>query len=129
MKHACIIGFGAIGPVHAASIQQTPSALLYGVCDVDRQKLEKARAAYPDVKTFQSFNEVLEDPAIDTVHICTPHHLHALMACSALSAGKDVVLEKPVCLNEQELSQIKRTLNVSGRRLCVMFQNRTNPCF
>ena len=52
------------------------------------------------------YEDVLSDPAIDAVLICTRHHLHAKQAVAALKAGKHVLCEKPLALNEQELDAI-----------------------
>lgn len=129
MKNACIIGFGAIGPVHAQALLKTPLASLYGICDCQSQRLECAKKNYPGARLFNDFKAVLSDPQVHTVHICTPHYLHEPMAYAALLAGKDVVLEKPVCLNTQELALLEQAANDSGHKLCVVFQNRMNPCF
>lgn len=127
MKRACIVGFGNIGPVHAAALDQLSSAQWYGVCDIDPQKLQRA-ADRPDVRKYQSYSEVLADPQVDAVHLCTPHDLHAPMTEQALNAGKDVVLEKPAAINLQELEKLKDTIEHAANRVCVMLQNRHNAC-
>jgi predicted dehydrogenase len=50
--------------------------------------------------------EILNDPCVNTVAILTRHHLHAGQVISALGAGKHIFVEKPLCLNEQELREI-----------------------
>jgi predicted dehydrogenase len=54
-------------------------------------------------------NEIVQNPAINTIVIATRHHLHARQVIAALKAGKDVFVEKPLCLNENELEEIIRT--------------------
>lgn len=56
------------------------------------------------------YREVLRDPEVDTVMITTRHNLHASMTLEALEAGKNVFVEKPLCLNEEELRQIALSL-------------------
>jgi predicted dehydrogenase len=50
--------------------------------------------------------QLIDDPAINTVVIATRHHLHARQVVSALSAGKNVFCEKPLCLSNDELHRI-----------------------
>ena len=97
MKNICIIGYGSIGPFHAAALEKTKNARFYGVCDIDPYRIEKCRQQY-DVKGFTDFQNVLTDPDVDGIHICTPHYLHCEMITSGLQAGKTVVVEKPVAM-------------------------------
>jgi predicted dehydrogenase len=53
--------------------------------------------------------EIIKNPEINTVVIATRHHLHARQVIAALQAGKNVFVEKPLCLNEQELEEIVKT--------------------
>lgn len=54
-------------------------------------------------------NEILQNPEVNTVVIATRHHLHARQVIAALHAGKHVFVEKPLCLNESELREIRHT--------------------
>lgn len=127
MKNSCIIGYGSIGPVHAAVLSSLDNVNLYGVCDIDNAKLLKCKEEY-DVVAYDSFDEVLADKNIDSVHICTPHYLHTHMAISAMKSGKDVVLEKPVGISKEELDKLYKFSKQSSQKLCIMFQNRENQC-
>jgi predicted dehydrogenase len=71
--------------------------------------------------------EVLQDPNIDAVFIGTRHHLHGPMLIEALASGKHVFVEKPLCVNEQELESISRLYARSDRILCVGFNRRFSP--
>ncbi len=125
MKNACVVGYGAVGPIHASAIKASKYANLYAVCDNEHNKLELAKKDY-DCMLFSDFNEVLNDKNIDTVHICTPHYLHKDMTISALKAGKDVVLEKPCAMTADEFEELYSYK--TDRKICVMLQNRTNIC-
>jgi predicted dehydrogenase len=72
-------------------------------------------------------SEVLHDPNIDAVFIGTRHHLHAPMVMAALESGKHVFVEKPLCVNEQELDVISRLYARSERFLCAGFNRRFSP--
>ena len=125
MKNVCIVGYGAIGPVHARAVEKCPNAKLYAVCDINSERAEKCRSEY-SVKAFTDFDTMLTDSNIDTVHICTPHYLHCEMAIKALASGRDTVLEKPVAMTKSELDKLLAFK--TDRKLCVMLQNRTNKC-
>ncbi len=122
MKNACVVGWGAIGPIHALAIGKTESAKLYAVCDIDPKRLALCKEEHSDVVTYDDFDTMLTDPSIDSVHICTPHYLHFEMIKKALAAGKKVVAEKPVTMTKEEYFQLR------DDDFCVIIQNRLNPC-
>jgi len=72
-------------------------------------------------------SEVLHDPNIDAVFIGTRHHLHGPLVLAALESGKHVFVEKPLCVNEQELDAISRRYARSDRILCAGFNRRFSP--
>lgn len=125
MKNGCVVGMGAIGPVHAQILQQRGS--LYGICENQPKRLNRFSPENKALKRYADFAEVLKEDAIDVVHICTPHYLHKEMAQLALEAGKDVVLEKPVTMKKEELPVLCETAEKTGGKVCVMLQNRLNP--
>ncbi len=126
MRNVCIVGYGAVGPVHAAALEGINSVQLYAVCDINPQKLNLCQDMY-GCKVFSDFDQMLLDPNIDAVHICTPHYLHKEMAIKALAAGKAVVLEKPVGISLAEVDELRVvSREQSTPPLCVMLQNRTN---
>ena len=125
MKRVCIVGYGAIGPRHAKALQSINGVELYGICDTDGIRLQSAIETYK-VKAFYSYKDVLEDPLVDCIHICTPHYLHYEMICQGLSAGKSIVSEKPVTMTKEQYHALLE--NESANEVCVVLQNRFNPC-
>lgn len=75
-----------------------------------------------------SYEEVLADPNVDMVLICTRHHLHASQAIAAAKAGKAVLLEKPMALNKAELDELAAALRETGAPFTVGFNRRFSPC-
>lgn len=125
MKKAGIVGYGAIGPIHAMALEKSEQGQLYAVCDIDPDRRKACREQYGAVE-YADYDAMLLDPELECVHICTPHYLHYEMICKALAAGKDVVVEKPITRTRQEWEMLK---NLSGvERVCVVLQNRLNPC-
>lgn len=125
MKNACIVGLGAIGPVHAHSVSEAEKACVYAVCDIDKARADKYAKLYK-AKAFYSFEDALNDKNTDVIHICTPHWLHKDMAVKALKAGKNIVLEKPAVMTHGELSELCEVYEKSDKKACIMLQNRTN---
>ena len=66
MKQVCIIGYGAIGPVHAAALENVANANLYAICDIDPDKRKRCTEKYSVVE-YADFDKMLEDNNIDTV--------------------------------------------------------------
>lgn len=69
-------------------------------------------------------SRLLADSSIRAVVITTRHDTHARFVCDALAAGKDVFVEKPLALNEEELEQVVEAYRESGRLLAVGFNRR-----
>jgi predicted dehydrogenase len=74
-----------------------------------------------------NYQDVLDDPDVDAVLICTRHHLHAEQAMQAARAGKAIFLEKPMALNQEELDQLVTTLQETGVPFMVGFNRRFSP--
>lgn len=124
MKRVCITGYGAIGPVHADALEKAEQAELYAICDIDEKRRKSCMEKY-GIIGYENFDEMLKDPKIDTIHICTPHYLHYKMAVKALDAGKMVVSEKPVTMTREEYQKLLH--HESAEKICVVLQNRLNP--
>ena len=73
------------------------------------------------------YQDVLNDPDVDAVLICTRHHLHARMAIQAANAGKAILLEKPMALNQKELDELVGVLRKTKVPFMVGFNRRFSP--
>jgi predicted dehydrogenase len=73
------------------------------------------------------YQEVLKDPDVDMVLICTRHNLHAQQALQAIEAGKAVFIEKPLALSLIELEQIEKALAKNPVPFMVGFNRRFSP--
>lgn len=74
-----------------------------------------------------NYQDVLDDPDVDAVLICTRHHLHAQQAMQAAKAGKAILLEKPMALTQEELDQLIGVLEETGVPFMVGFNRRFSP--
>ncbi len=120
-----VIGCGMISVNHFKALKQLKNARLVAVCDIDPAALQKA-ADEQGVTGYLDYHDLLRDERVDTVHICTPHHLHAQMAIDALNAGKHVLCEKPMAIHAADAERMAEAAQRSGKQLAVCFQNRYN---
>lgn len=106
-----VIGTGGQGlGGHVTAYPQT-----LAVCDVDKGRLANAlKKAGGQAKGYSDWREVLERDDIDTVHIPTPPHWHALIAIAAAQAGKDIFSEKPATHTLAESRALVRTIERYG---------------
>ncbi|MGE5644242.1 MAG: Gfo/Idh/MocA family protein [Acidobacteriota bacterium] len=102
---AAFVGVGVMGSENlGAAIKNGVQAA--AVCDVYQPNLERAaaiaRRAGQQPKELRDFREILADKSIDVVCISTPDHWHPYITVEACKAGKDVYVEKPVCVAIEE---------------------------
>ncbi|HWK29736.1 MAG TPA: Gfo/Idh/MocA family oxidoreductase [Solirubrobacter sp.] len=95
-----IAGTGFIGAVHARSARLAGGRLV-GVAASSPERGLLAAATLGAERSFATAEELVESPDVDIVHICTPNHLHQPLAEAALAAGKHVICEKPLALDER----------------------------
>lgn len=126
MKNVCIVGFGAIGRIHAKALSEVNNANLYAVCDIKDEKISEAKQLYENIVSYRDFDEMLCDENISGIQICTPHFLHYEMIKKALEKGKTVVCEKPLVMTREEMDKLLTLKNAD--KVAVTFQNRLNAC-
>jgi predicted dehydrogenase/threonine dehydrogenase-like Zn-dependent dehydrogenase len=86
-----------------------------------------AGKAFGFERTTTDIDQVLDDPAVNTVFILTRHDSHARLARRALEAGKHVFVEKPLALSEEDLNAVLGSARTAGRHLMVGFNRRFAP--
>jgi hypothetical protein len=117
-----VIGYGDafnMGKHHATQMEQTGLMKVVAVCDLDPQRLEVAKADFPNIRTYQSVDEMLTQEDFDLAVIVTPHNTHAPLALKCLKAGKHVIVEKPMCLTVKEATAMIETARQKGVILTV----------
>ena len=98
---AALIGCGGQG-MGLLNIHKDPRCTYAAVCDVDLERMAKAKARIGVADEYQDFRHILDRPDIDAVVIATPDHWHAPITVMACQAGKDVYCEKPLCRTIEE---------------------------
>lgn len=121
-----LVGCGSIAPTHAKALAALPGdALLTHCCDTNTALAGKFAAEF-GLKTA-AFDDILADPAIDAVTFCTPSGLHAVLGARALSAGKHVVIEKPMEITPAACDPLIAAQKASGKKLTIISQHRFDP--
>jgi UDP-2-acetamido-3-amino-2,3-dideoxy-glucuronate N-acetyltransferase len=92
---------------------------LRSICDVDSSAVEQFQKQYSGITGTNSFTDILEDDSISGVAIATPAETHFDLARQSLAGGKDVYVEKPLCLSEQEGRTLQELARQHGRILMV----------
>lgn len=114
-----------IGKAHLWAYQQLPAAYrVVAVCDLDLGRAERAAARNPGSVARGDLAQVLADPDVDVVDLCTPPALHLEQIAAALAAGKHVVCEKPLVGSLAHVDELARLEAGSGRRVMPIFQYR-----
>jgi len=121
-----ILGCGKAAAKHAAALGQVQHAKLQAVCDVDKTRAEKM-GKENKCKYYYDIDELLKDPEVDFVSICTPSGMHKEHAIQFLNAGKNVLCEKPAALKESDVLAMARAAEENKKLLFVVKQNRHNP--
>jgi predicted dehydrogenase len=113
-----LIGFGAIARDY--NHMHEKGSRLVGLCDVfdvraDRGLVEAEKNGWGKVKKFKNFIELINDPGVDIVHICTPPHWHGVQSVMAAKAGKDIWCEKPMTRTVGEGKRVMEYINQQKR--------------
>ena len=116
-----IIGYGRIGNEHAGWLSSASGIRAVAVADATPARRDLA--ALRGLRVYEEMEALLADPAIDAVLVSTPTAMHAEQVNRALTAGKHVMVEKPMALDVEQARQMIRTAANVGRVLSV-FHNR-----
>lgn len=122
-----IIGCGGIANgKHMPSLKKTGKVEMVAFCDIILERAEKAKADYgtPDAKVYTDYKELLKDPSIVSVHVCTPNRSHSFITVDALNAGKHVMCEKPMAINYTEAQKMVDAAKKNNRLLTIGYQSR-----
>lgn len=122
-----LVGCGGRGLFLTTFLSQIPNAEIVAVCDPDRGRLAAAKKNFPKAKDSVDMRAVFDDPNVDAVLIATCNHWHVLAAIWAMEAGKDVYLEKPLCLNFWEGTQVVAAAKKYGKICQIGTQMRADP--
>lgn len=122
-----VIGCGSIAnSAHIPSYMNNPEAEIKYFCDIIPERAEAAVAKYGCGTAVVDYHDVLADPEVEAVSVCTPNNVHAVIAIDALRAGKNVLCEKPAARTYAEALEMQKVQHETGKILNIGVVNRFN---
>lgn len=98
-------------------------------CDIQIERAEKAAKEFgvPGAQVTADYRELLANPEVEVVHVCTPNVAHSAITIDAFGAGKNVYCEKPMSHSPEEAEKMVEAWKQSGKKFTVGYQNRFRP--
>jgi predicted dehydrogenase len=122
MVRVGVVGYGYWGPNLVRNFAEAENAQVVAVCDMRLQRLELVKRRYPSVEVTSRLEDLIGNPSVDAVAICTPVASHFKLALAALQAGKHVLVEKPLASNSE---QARVLIEEAERRKLVLLVDHT----
>ena len=121
-----VIGCGMVANIgHLPIYHKSPLTELAAVADPSDSHLKKVQKDYKVPKIYNNPNDLIDDPNIDIISICSPHWAHAEQAIRAAKNGKDILCEKPIGINLDEIDRMIKAVEHNK----VIFQTATQKRF
>lgn len=122
-----ILGTGEIAvPGMLEAAREVPEIAIVAVGSRSAVRAEEFAATH-GIEHARTYDGHIADPLINAVYIVLPPSMHAKWSIRALDAGKHVLCEKPMCLNEIEARQVAAAVESSGRVFMETFHYRHRP--
>ncbi len=113
-----LVGFGSMGSGHYYAYEGIEDMELIAVCDL-RTGMAKEKLGERDIPVYGSLEELLANEKPDMIDLVTPSYLHAEMAVKCLEAGINVLCEKPMAIEEEDLQKMLAAAKKSGKLFMV----------
>ena len=124
MINTAVIGYGYAGQsFHAYLVGLAEGLNLYAIATRSPERRQAAAQASPNVKLYETIDQVIADEDVDLVILATPHDTHAELAIRAMDAGKHLVTDKIMCMNAAEADVMIEASQRNNVMLSV-FHNR-----
>jgi predicted dehydrogenase len=110
-----LVGCGDIARVHASAWQTLgQKAVITAVSDVVESSATAMARRLDGATVYNDFHRLVEDPDVQAIDVCLPHHLHRDAIIAGARAGKHVICEKPLCLSLEEAEEIAAAVRAGG---------------
>jgi len=125
-----IIGAGRIGKVHAENLAyRIPQARPIAIADLFLEAAERCAADCQIPSAVQDYRQILENPDIEAVVICSSTDTHARMIEEAAAVGKHIFCEKPIDFDLARIDKALEAVDKAGVKLQIGFNRRFDPNF
>ncbi len=118
-----VIGTGGIAQaVHLPAykkLQDEGKVRIVALCDIKPEKLAEAAARFGPAQAYADYKDLLANPDVEAVDVCTPNFMHLPPVVAAFEAGKNVICEKPIALNGEQGAQMVAAAQKAGKKFQV----------
>lgn len=122
-----VVGCGQIADAHLQEIGYVRGAELVAVCDQQIELADQAARRFGVAGKFADIDQMITQARPDVVHLTTPPHTHAPLACRLLAAGVNVYVEKPFAADVAEAQQMLKCAEDNHRLVCVGHDQLFDP--
>ncbi|MEA3403671.1 MAG: Gfo/Idh/MocA family oxidoreductase [Armatimonadota bacterium] len=122
-----VIGIGWFGEKHCEAIDAIPNMELYAICTRTESRLQEVAERFNVPHAYTDYEEMLQNPELESVSITTMWDFHAPPSLAALEAGKHVFCEKPMASTVEDCQAMVDAANASDRYFMVGHICRFNP--
>ncbi|MFO7905637.1 MAG: Gfo/Idh/MocA family oxidoreductase [Pirellulaceae bacterium] len=119
-----LVGYGAWGRCHAEAIRRTDQACLAAIAEQSPEGRSAAGEKFPDADIVEDYRALVAREDLDIIDIVLPSFLHYEVAAAAMTSGKHVFLEKPMCLRIDQCEDLIRLAREHDRRLAINHEFR-----
>jgi predicted dehydrogenase len=127
MLKAALIGTGFMGKVHSENLRRLGTVEIVALAGSNSERARQFGKSIGVNRTTGNYKELLEDPAIDAVHVLTPNALHYAICRAALEAGKHVLCEKPFTVSLEQARELVGLAANTGLANCIQHNLRYYP--
>ena len=125
-----VVGLGWVAGAHIDTFKHVTGARVTAVCSRRRHDPAALEAQYGlPLKAYSRLADLLADPDVDVIDICTPHPFHAEQAIASSRAGKHLVIEKPIALTWKDAKAVGAAITRAGVHAMVCFELRYSAQF
>ena len=125
-----IIGYGWVASAHIPAINASPLAQVTAVYSSRQLADAEVSAKHGGrIRTYTDLDEMLADPDLHAVSVCSYPYQHTAQVIAAAKAGKHIIIEKPLALSWKDCLAMKRAIDAAGVLTCVCFECRYSSQF
>ena len=126
--NAGIIGLG-VGMHHLRAFERHPNCVVKKIYDFDVRKVSKLKKKFPKIQFVSNENEIFKDKDISIVSIASYDNFHYSQILKCIKFKKNIIVEKPICLNKRQLTSINIKLKNSNSKITSNLVLRTTDIF
>jgi len=122
-----VIGCGGIATgKHLPSLATFDHVEVVAFCDIIKEKAIAAKEQFGTeaAKIYTNYQDLIADPSLDVVYVCTPNKSHSVITVDSLESGKHVMCEKPMAKTTAEAQAMVDAAKRTGKKLTIGYQNR-----